>query len=162
MTAQQDVGGAAAAELEPQPGSLLARELLPSLLRTEMRSACADCHEPPSDELHADSLAGAGNCAACHTDAAWTPASFAHDEFFRFDRDHPASCVSCHEGPGFTSYTCYGCHEHTPANIRGEHIEEGIRDFEDCASCHRSGDEHDIRGAFGRARHGGDEHDDDD
>ena len=32
---------------------------------------------------------------------------------------------------------CYGCHEHTPANIRAEHEEEGIRDFENCVECHR-------------------------
>ena len=27
-----------------------------------------------------------------------------------------------------------------------EHSEEGIYNISDCASCHRSGDEHDIRG----------------
>lgn len=36
--------------------------------------------------------------------------------------------------------TCYGCHEHTPANVRGKHIEEGIQNFENCVECHRSAD----------------------
>ena len=31
---------------------------------------------------------------------------------------------------------CYGCHEHTPAKIRAEHQEEGIRDFEKYVDCH--------------------------
>jgi len=39
------------------------------------------------------------------------------------------------------AYTCYGCHEHTPAKIRAEHEEEGIRDFSDCVQCHRSAQE---------------------
>lgn len=34
-------------------------------------------------------------------------------------------------------YTCYGCHERTAANIRREHIEEGIRKFANCVECHR-------------------------
>ena len=34
-------------------------------------------------------------------------------------------------------------------DIRREHIEEGIRDFDNCVECHRSADEHDIRGRSG-------------
>ena len=51
-------------------------------------------------------------------------------------------------GNDYSRYTCYGCHEHTPANIRREHIEEGIRKFDDCFACHRNADEHDMRGGF--------------
>ena len=39
------------------------------------------------------------------------------------------------------NYTCYGCHEHSRSKIREEHLEEGIRDYENCVECHRSGDE---------------------
>jgi hypothetical protein len=41
----------------------------------------------------------------------------------------------------FNQYTCYGCHEHSRSNIRGEHREEGIYDYENCVECHRSADE---------------------
>ena len=34
-------------------------------------------------------------------------------------------------------YTCYGCHEHSQARVRAEHVEEGIRNFENCVECHR-------------------------
>ena len=57
------------------------------------------------------------------------------------DRDHNTTCVTCHTGNDYKRYTCYGCHEHTPAKVRAEHEEEGIRDFENCVECHRSADE---------------------
>ena len=41
----------------------------------------------------------------------------------------------------YSNYTCYGCHEHSRSRIRKEHVEEGIHDYENCAECHRSGDE---------------------
>jgi cytochrome c2 len=55
-----------------------------------------------------------------------------------------------------------------PAKIRREHIEEGIRDFDNCVECHRSADEHDIRGRGGErdgkkdGKRGRKDHDDDD
>jgi len=49
--------------------------------------------------------------------------------------------VTCHVEDNYSTYTCYGCHEHTLAKVRREHVEEGIRNFEDCVSCHRSADE---------------------
>lgn len=61
----------------------------------------------------------------------------------------------------YSRYTCYGCHEHTPDNIRREHIEEGIRDFDNCVECHRNADEHDIRGRGNETREGGREEKDD-
>jgi len=59
----------------------------------------------------------------------------------------------------YPHYTCYGCNEHSPANIRREHTEEGIRNFDNCVECHRSASEHDIRGGDGK--HEGDEEDED-
>lgn len=61
------------------------------------------------------------------------------------DRDHNATCATCHTGEGqtnndFTRYTCFGCHQHTPANIRAEHAEEGTRNVDDCVRCHVSVD----------------------
>jgi hypothetical protein len=113
------------------------------LLQPAVREDCASCHRKPADELHRQ----AGNqCLECHQAYRWKPASFAHEEFFRFDRHHPAQCNLCHVQTSFKSYTCYECHEHSPAKIEAEHLEEGIRDFDDCARCHRSGDEDEARG----------------
>ena len=113
-----------------------------ALLQADARKECQSCHKSPEDALHRQIT---GNCGQCHGQEKWVPATFDHDRHFVLDGDHNVKCATCHERNDYASYTCYGCHEHTPENIRREHIEEGIRDFKDCAECHRSADEHDIR-----------------
>jgi hypothetical protein len=98
---------------------------------------CESCHAAPTDGFHRQITAG---CTQCHSPQRWKPSTFNHDRFFLLDRDHNATCVTCHTNDDFTRYTCFGCHEHTPANIRAEHEEEGIRNFDNCVSCHRSAD----------------------
>ncbi|MDP4301197.1 cytochrome c3 family protein [Leptothrix discophora] len=105
-----------------------------ALLMPEVSKACGSCHRAPEDRLHRKV---GGDCGACHSQEAWKPATFEHDRHFVLDRDHDVACVTCHVGNDYARYTCYGCHEHTPANVRAEHEEEGIRDFADCVECHR-------------------------
>ena len=94
-----------------------------------------------------------GNCGQCHTPKAWKPATFEHDKFFVLDKDHNATCVTCHTGNDYKRYTCYGCHEHTPANVRAKHREGRHPDFENCVECHRSADEEPAkRGARGERK----------
>ncbi|MDH5633297.1 MAG: class III cytochrome C family protein [Gammaproteobacteria bacterium] len=100
---------------------------------------CSGCHATLDDRLHRQLR---GSCDSCHTIEAWKPATFDHDDYFRFDRHHDTECETCHTGHDYSKYTCYGCHEHSPAGVREEHMEEGIRDFSQCTECHRSGDEH--------------------
>jgi len=112
---------------------------------------CITCHAGvrPGDGLHRQA---GDDCAGCHGTTAWKPATFEHAKYFRFDRHHPADpCQSCHPD-SLDRYTCYGCHEHTPQGIAREHREEGITDFEDCARCHRSGDEDDAERSRPRSR----------
>jgi hypothetical protein len=110
------------------------------LLRQDMRKQCDSCHAKPSDDMHA--VVG-GECQQCHSTKGWRPAAFDHAKYFALDRDHNVACTTCHANNSFRSYTCYGCHEHTLENIRAEHWEEGIRDFENCVECHRSANEPD-------------------
>jgi len=117
------------------------------LLKKSTSEKCQACHKAPTDTLHQQIT---GNCGQCHAQSKWTPATFDHDKFFVLDRDHNTRCVTCHVRNDYKQYTCYGCHEHTPANVRREHVEEGIRDFNDCVECHRSANEHDIRNRGGR------------
>ena len=80
-----------------------------------------------------------GNCAQCRKLDAWKLATFDHARFFPLDGDHDATCVTCHIGNVHQEYTCYGCHEHTPANMQAKHREEGItEDLQNCVRCHRS------------------------
>lgn len=126
------------------------------LLNADLRDDCASCHsEKPADALHG---AAATQCSACHTSRSWRPATFEHAKYFRFDREHPARCADCHPTKGsYAGYTCYGCHEHTPAQMAKEHREEGIANVEACAKCHRSADKHQAVGGEGEPR-GGDGH----
>ncbi|PKO32607.1 MAG: class III cytochrome C family protein [Betaproteobacteria bacterium HGW-Betaproteobacteria-7] len=128
------------------------------LLEKITREQCRDCHKAPQDNLHRQLTA---NCSQCHSQNKWTPATFDHRKSFELDRDHNVRCVTCHLRDDYSRYTCYGCHEHSPAKIRREHIEEGIRDFDNCVECHRNANEDDIRGEFGR-RGGKQGRDDDD
>lgn len=101
-------------------------------------TACASCHAEPA--YHAGQFGAA--CQDCHTTAGWLPA--------RFDRRHPFpfnhgerganACRVCHPST-LSAYTCYQCHD---ANeIQEEHVDEGIRQFSDCARCHPTGEEDD-------------------
>ena len=108
------------------------------LLQPALRGRCETCHAPPRDRLHVQITAG---CAQCHKTTAWTPAAFDHDRYFRLDGAHATPCATCHVNSDFKRYTCFGCHEHTPAGIRARHEREGIRNIDNCVRCHRSGDE---------------------
>ena len=99
---------------------------------------CRKCHTPPEDNWHKDMRK---QCDQCHGTEQWKPATLDHSRLFRFDRHHPDKCTDCHENNIFDRYTCYSCHEHSPAKIREEHLEEGIRNFQNCTACHRSGNE---------------------
>jgi len=102
---------------------------------------CITCHkaDQPNDSLHRQSKA---NCATCHGTSRWKPATFDHNRYFRLDRDHRASCQTCHTEPGnYKKYTCYNCHEHSPAEMAEVHREEGIFNYQNCVKCHRSGED---------------------
>ncbi len=108
------------------------------LLKPETKANCIACHTAPKNTLHAKAET---RCHQCHSLKKWKPATFDHTRLFRFDRHHPSDCVSCHMDQTYAKYTCYNCHEHSPAKVRREHLEEGIRDFDTCSTCHCSGDE---------------------
>lgn len=113
-----------------------------ALLKKSTSDQCETCHKSPTDSLHKQIT---GNCLQCHSQKRWTPATFDHKDFFELDGDHNTSCVTCHVRNDYSQFTCYGCHEHTPANIRRKHIKEGISKFDNCVECHSNADEHDIR-----------------
>jgi hypothetical protein len=105
-----------------------------ALLNEPVRERCTSCHEAPVDTMHRSAKA---ECSQCHVNTAWKPATLEHDRFFVFDRHHRTTCDTCHRNGDYSRYTCYGCHEHSQANVRAEHLKEGIRNFENCVECHR-------------------------
>jgi hypothetical protein len=105
-------------------------------LAADRRQQCATCHTPPKNALHRQI---SGNCQQCHGTTQWKPATFDHDPYFPLVGHHKARCATCHVQHDFSRYTCFGCHEHTPARIEAKHREEGIRDTTNCVKCHRRG-----------------------
>lgn len=119
-------------------------------LTPDRLARCETCHKSPADALHRPMT---GGCSRCHAPRAWKPATFDHAKFFVLDGDHDAACATCHVGNDDGRYTCYGCHEHTPSNIRSKHEREGISNFSNCVACHRSSRE----GGEGGGERGGDD-----
>jgi hypothetical protein len=99
-------------------------------------STCVNCHADPA--FHAG-LFGT-DCASCHSTTAWQPATFNGQHSFPLNHGESGtvSCVTCHPS-AFTTYTCYGCHEHSESGIRSKHLEESISNFQDCMECHPDG-----------------------
>jgi hypothetical protein len=124
------------------------------LLKVAVRDSCSSCHAAPKDTVHRDLRV---ECAKCHDNQAWKPATFDHDSHFVLDRDHQAPCDTCHKNNDYGRYTCYGCHEHSLAKVREEHVKEGIQNFENCVECHRDPrvepDKRGGRGKDGRKKH---------
>ena len=71
-------------------------------------------------------------------------------------RGRASECSVCHQDAprSYRTYTCYGCHEHSPARVAAEHREEGVRNLDDCVRCHATGREHEGRGERGERRRG--------
>ena len=120
-----------------------------ALLNAAIRQNCASCHVAPKTAVHSGAT---GQCTQCHGQDHWKPATFDHTRFFALDQDHNAPCLTCHTTSDRRQYTCFGCHEHTLSNIRAKHIREGIPNFTNCVSCHKS--------AHGEAREGREREDD--
>jgi hypothetical protein len=97
---------------------------------------CLACHQ--NDDAHKGAFGK--DCGACHSTAGWDNATFEHSAFpvNHGRQERKATCKTCHP-KDVTSYTCYGCHAHTPAGTLAQHREENIKDLSDCVKCHKGG-----------------------
>ena len=122
------------------------RDCHPGLAFAETVRDCTDCHEDP--EVHAGEFGL--HCDWCHTTAAWSPAQLTV-HIFRLDHGDQGevACETCHTG-AYVAHTCYGCHDHQPAEMLELHAQEGIDQLEPCGECHPTG----LEGEAGEAGHG--------
>jgi hypothetical protein len=132
---EQDCNGCHTDHVGASVGQRSKKPFSHGLLHAATQVRCETCHKPPTSGSHPQVT---DQCQKCHTAERWRPASFDHARFFELDRDHAVVCATCHAENNYERYTCYGCHEHTQENIRAEHEEEGIRNFDNCVSCHKS------------------------
>jgi hypothetical protein len=97
---------------------------------------CYSCHA--TNDKHKGAFGQ--QCGQCHTTAGWSGATFDHTIFpvDHGSRGRPSACGTCHPN-GVSTYSCYGCHEHTPANIQSEHGRRTLAELANCIRCHSGG-----------------------
>ena len=104
-------------------------------------TACHQCHAEP--QIHAGFFGL--QCEYCHSTDAWVPAQLSQHAFpLSHGEQGVLECQACHTD-SYTTYTCYGCHEHQPEETAEKHVEEGISRAElpNCTKCHPQGEEAD-------------------
>jgi hypothetical protein len=105
------------------------------MLTSAAGAACVSCHAAPTDTVHTGVTA---QCSTCHSQTDWAAATIDHARFFALTGPHDVACASCHTvADNFSTYTCFSCHEHQEAALIREHLEEGIRNIDNCVACHR-------------------------
>ncbi len=97
---------------------------------------CNSCHG--KSDPHKGSFGT--QCGSCHNTSGWGGANFNHDIFpVNHGTDKQAStCQTCHPS-GTTTYTCFGCHQHTQSNVVGQHEGQSAAALADCIKCHAGG-----------------------
>lgn len=114
-------------------------------------NTCFSCHSeaynqttnPPHQAVQFST-----SCEQCHSENAWTPATFDHDlQYFPvYSGSHQGewqNCVECHTSPdNYALFSCIDCHEHNQSETDSEHA--GISGYayasEACYACHPTGE----------------------
>jgi hypothetical protein len=97
---------------------------------------CVSCHAREA-QVHKGHYEGS-SCVQCHSTHAWTGALVKHSFFSINHGRRNNNCKTCHNDAPvhFQTYTCYNCHEHTPAKVERQHARRQVANLQDCASCH--------------------------
>jgi len=114
-----------------------------ALLRPEVRSGCAACHQAPVNAVHTGLTVP---CSQCHKPEAWKPAGFDHATLSPTAR---LNCQTCHQPPAGALHrqivgNCQQCHAVTgwkPATL--DHSRYFVLDGNHnvaCATCHANDD----------------------
>jgi len=97
---------------------------------------CVCCHEEPVVHIGLFGI----KCARCHTLDAWKPAMLVRHIFLL---DHGGEgnldCSTCHIST-YASNDCFACHDHDPELVNQSHLDEGLKEFENCIECHPTGE----------------------
>ncbi|NWF88129.1 MAG: hypothetical protein HXY50_01570 [Ignavibacteriaceae bacterium] len=117
---------------------------------------CYGCHQ--SDYLNTtnpphQSSQFPTDCLPCHTQNAWTPASFDHDNpyFPIYSGKHRGKwnkCSDCHTNPtDYSVFSCIDCHEHNKTKMDDKHKEINNYVYASwaCLDCHPRGSEMGIK-----------------
>lgn len=123
------------------------------------KNQCYDCHVNDYTNTTNPSHQSTGfgtDCETCHTQNAWEPATFDHDnQFFPIysgkHNNEWNECSDCHtNSSNYQIFECITCHEHNQTDMDNEHKDvQGYQYIStECLACHPTGDE---EGAFNHA-----------
>ena len=111
-------------------------------------NTCVGCHQDEYNQTNNPShtaLNFSTDCASCHSENAWEPATFDHDaQYFPiYSGLHNGEwdqCLDCHTNPSnYSEFTCVTCH----ANPETDNQHNGITGYSynspACLTCHPSG-----------------------
>ena len=103
---------------------------------------CVACHQDDynnvNDPNHVANMFST-DCTVCHTDAAWAPATFDHNQTqFPLTGSHiPLDCIACHQnGYTATPTDCIACHQQDYNIAEPDHQAAGFPS--DCTLCHNT------------------------
>ncbi|MBE0661172.1 MAG: hypothetical protein IH597_01790 [Bacteroidales bacterium] len=118
---------------------------------TNTPNTCIGCHQNEYEQTNNPSHTSAQfstECLTCHTEIAWTPSTFNHDEqyFPVYSGKHDGewnTCSDCHTNPSnYAEFSCIDCHDHNQLDMDEEH--NGIGGYAynspSCLACHPTGD----------------------
>jgi hypothetical protein len=120
---------------------------------TSTPNTCFGCHSSEYENtMDPDHQAAqfSTDCAACHGESAWVPATFDHDgQYFPiYSGSHEgewSQCLDCHTDPGnFTVFTCTTCHANPETNDQHAGVSGYAYQSSACLACHPSGEGDDI------------------
>ena len=115
-------------------------------------NTCAGCHldeynntnDPPHQASNFPT-----DCTACHSENAWQPATFDHDNLYfpiysGKHKDEWNNCSDCHNNASnYAIFSCTDCHEHSNrSEVDEDHREVNGYQYlsSACLSCHPTGD----------------------
>jgi hypothetical protein len=112
-------------------------------------STCIGCHLQDYNQTTEPShvaLQFSTECTMCHSEDAWVPATFDHDEayFPIYSGSHEgewSNCTDCHTTPGnFGEFTCITCHANPETNEHHDGVPGYIYNSQACFACHPNGE----------------------
>ncbi len=117
---------------------------------TNTPNTCVGCHQQDfnqtTDPNH-QALQFSTDCATCHSESAWVPSTFDHDNqyFPIYSGEHEGEwdqCIDCHTTPGnYSIFTCITCHTSNETNEDHNGVNGYIYNSTACLACHPTGSE---------------------
>ncbi len=86
------------------------------------------------------------DCEACHTQNAWSPANWDHDDLYfpiysGAHEDEWDQCNDCHTNPNdYSVFTCITCHEQGETNDDHDEVSGYQYNSAACLACHPDGE----------------------